>query len=179
MPHYFRTQENPNARHRETRSEGDRRSFAAAAAKGRPLRPPMISASRVPRGGCEHLDLEPNALNVSHVAKLMGEAGIEQHAADEYPKAVNGTDTRGRLVPLVWKPAMPMPASTSSSPMPRGDRLQQGRGRDRNRIRLSRRGVTSSQVTERPQCTVQLSRDGRGKPKRLLVPRPANPHKEP
>lgn len=53
---------------------------------------------------CGHLDLDPNALNVSHVAKLMGEAGIEQHAADEYPKAVNGTDTRGRLVPLVWKP---------------------------------------------------------------------------
>jgi hypothetical protein len=41
---------------------------------------------------------------MAHVAGLMAKAGIEQHVVDDYPKAINVQDNRGRIVPLVWRP---------------------------------------------------------------------------
>jgi hypothetical protein len=51
---------------------------------------------------CKLLGIEANALNVSHIANLMAKAGIEQHVVDDYPKALNGKDSRGRIIPMVW-----------------------------------------------------------------------------
>lgn len=51
---------------------------------------------------CKHLGVEPTPFNLSHVARLMAKHDIDQHKADEYPKALNTKDDRGRAVPVLY-----------------------------------------------------------------------------
>lgn len=51
---------------------------------------------------CKELGVEVNAINVSHAARLMAQANVEQHHPDEYPKAVNIDGPNRTVIPAKW-----------------------------------------------------------------------------